>query len=82
MNMRASKILLRIFVRNIFLGVSAVGLMLFPPWRLAHAEPPTAGIPARPEQIVLAPLAFEPPDAAGFRRVLPDGTVVYLATLA
>jgi zinc protease len=38
-----------------------------------------AAIPARPEQIVFEPLAFEPPDAAAFRRVLPDGTPVYLA---
>ncbi len=79
MNIRVSKILLRIVLLNVFLGFSAVGLTLFSPWRLAHAEPPAAGIPARPEQIVFAPLSFEPPDAAGFRRVLPDGTVVYLA---
>jgi predicted Zn-dependent peptidase len=39
----------------------------------------TAGIPARPEQIVFAPLSFEPPDASTFRRTLADGTVVYLA---
>ena len=46
----------------------------------ARAETPTAAtIPARPEQIVFAPLAFEPPDPAAFRRTLPDGTVVYLA---
>ena len=38
-----------------------------------------AGIPARPEQIAFAPLAFEPPDASTFRRTLADGTVVYLA---
>ena len=38
-----------------------------------------AGIPARPEQIAFAPLAFEPPDAGTFRRTLADGTVVYLA---
>jgi zinc protease len=38
-----------------------------------------AGIPARPEEIDFAPLSFEPPAAADFRRVLPDGTVVYLA---
>ena len=50
-----------------------------------QAAPPAApkvavaGIPPRPEQIAFAPLAFEPPDAATFRRVLPDGTVVFLA---
>ena len=38
-----------------------------------------AAIPARPEQITFEPLAFEPPAAATFRRVLPDGTAVYLA---
>ncbi len=74
MNMWISQHLLRALVAS-----GAVGLMLFSPCRLSHAEPPAAGIPARPEQIVFAPLAFEPPDAAGFRRVLPDGTVVYLA---
>ena len=44
---------------------------------VAHAAP--AAIPARPEEIVFEPLAFEPPDAKTFRRTLPDGTVVYLA---
>jgi len=38
-----------------------------------------ADIPARPEQIVFAPLAFEPPDTSTFRRTLADGTVAYLA---
>ncbi|MEI7782051.1 MAG: pitrilysin family protein, partial [Planctomycetota bacterium] len=37
------------------------------------------GIPVRPEQIAFAPLAFTPPDKETFRRVLPDGTAVYLA---
>lgn len=36
-------------------------------------------IPDRPEQIAFKPLAYEPPAAADFRHVLPDGTVVYLA---
>jgi len=40
---------------------------------------PAAAIPRRPEEIAFAPLAFEPPAAATFRRVLPDGTAVYLA---
>ncbi len=48
------------------------------------AVPKAAGsaaavIPARPEQIAFEPLVFEPPDAKTFRRVLPDGTVCYLA---
>ena len=38
-----------------------------------------ADVPRRPEEITFDPLSFEPPDAAGFRRVLADGTVVYLA---
>jgi zinc protease len=38
-----------------------------------------AALPDRPEKIAFAPLAFEPPDPASFRRTLPDGTVVYLA---
>jgi zinc protease len=45
----------------------------------AGAVPAKAAIPARPEEITFAPLAFEPPEAATFRRVLADGTVVYLA---
>ena len=36
-------------------------------------------IPDRPEKLAFAPLAFEPPDPAGLRRTLPDGTVVYMA---
>ena len=45
------------------------------------ANPATAAaaLPDRPEKIAFAPLSFEPPDAATFRRTLPDGTVVYLA---
>jgi len=43
--------------------------------------PPAAArpLPRRPEDITFDPLAFEPPAAASFRRVLPDGTVAYLA---
>jgi zinc protease len=36
-------------------------------------------LPDRPEKIAFKPLAYEPPAAADFRHVLPDGTVVYLA---
>ncbi|MFM8578397.1 MAG: M16 family metallopeptidase, partial [Planctomycetaceae bacterium] len=36
-------------------------------------------LPSRPEAIQFEPLSFEPPDAATYRRELPDGTVVYLA---
>jgi zinc protease len=58
--------------------------MLWCAWPGGPAEgaPPaatTGGLPVRPEQIVFAPLAFEPPAAETFRRVLADGTVVYLA---
>jgi len=45
----------------------------------AASKTAAVAIPARPEEIRFAPLAFEPPDAATFRRVLPDGTVVFLA---
>jgi zinc protease len=50
-------------------------------WLMSPTVAPAAEatLPARPENIVFAPLAFEPPDAAKFRRTLPDGTVVYLA---
>jgi zinc protease len=37
------------------------------------------GLPVRPEEIGFKPLSFEPPDAAAYRRELPDGTAVYLA---
>lgn len=40
---------------------------------------PALDLPDRPEKIEFAPLAYEPPEAARFRRTLPDGTVVYLA---
>jgi zinc protease len=36
-------------------------------------------LPARPETISFPELAYEPPAAADFRHVLPDGTVVFLA---
>ena len=36
-------------------------------------------IPPRPEALEFKPLDFEPPAAAEFRHVLPDGTVVFLA---
>ena len=74
MNIRIARALMRIV-----LIIAVFTLVLVSPCHRVHAEPPAASIPARPEQIVFAPLAFEPPDAAGFRRVLPDGTVVYLA---
>ena len=49
----------------------------------APTTPPAAtsapDLPARPEEIAFAPLAYEPPASADFRHVLPDGTVVYLA---
>lgn len=36
-------------------------------------------LPSRPEDIAFKPLAFEPPSAADYRHLLPDGTVVFLA---
>ena len=40
-------------------------------------EPP--GLPGRPEEIVFSPLDFKVPEAARFRRTLPDVTPVYVA---
>ena len=45
----------------------------------AEARQPAAAIPARPEAIEFSPLEFQPPEAARFRRTLPDGTAVYVA---
>ncbi|MDZ4831261.1 MAG: pitrilysin family protein [Phycisphaerae bacterium] len=39
----------------------------------------SADIPPRPENLVFAPLKFEPPSPKEFRHVLKDGTVVYMA---
>jgi zinc protease len=61
-------------------GLLVLGLAMI--WPLVaqptHALDP-APLPARPEAIEFAPLAFEPPAAADHRHVLPDGTVVFLA---
>jgi predicted Zn-dependent peptidase len=51
---------------------------LLPP-AAAQARQPAAALPARPEEIEFSPLDFKPPEAARFRRTLPDGTVVYVA---
>jgi zinc protease len=94
MNMRVLAILLAIGVIGVVLLAPRSGARSEPPAAPARAAaaaaskaaPPasvggqaSAGIPARPEQVVFAPLAFEPPDAGTFRRTLADGTVVYLA---
>jgi zinc protease len=74
----------------ILLALGVVGVLLFSPKKRdggtaarngsAPAAARTAtGLPARPEQIAFAPLEFTPPDRETFRRVLPDGTAVYLA---
>jgi zinc protease len=65
----------------------AAGASSVPPsvTKRADATQPVASpaaaeaIADRPEKIVFKPLAYEPPAAADFRHVLPDGTVVYLA---
>ncbi|MCX7403131.1 MAG: pitrilysin family protein [Planctomycetia bacterium] len=50
------------------------------PKPVVAAEPTaTVALPARPEEIVFGPLAFEPPEAKTFRHLLGDGTVIYLA---
>ncbi|NDC54829.1 MAG: insulinase family protein [Planctomycetia bacterium] len=77
---------LRVVALALALGVVAV-LLFSPPKRgggpaapvAGGAAPPAAGLPGRPEEIAFRPLEFTPPDAASFRRVLPDGTPVYLA---
>jgi zinc protease len=38
-----------------------------------------ADIPPRPEEIIFAPLDFEPPPASQYRRTLSNGVVVFLA---
>ncbi|MFM8494231.1 MAG: M16 family metallopeptidase [Planctomycetia bacterium] len=79
---------LRIVALLLALGV--VGALLFSPPKRSPAppaagpggQPSTAaasGLPARPEALEFKPLEFTPPDPASFRRVLPDGTAVYLA---
>ncbi len=79
---------LRIVALILALGVVAA-LLFSPPKRSppppaagpseTSSAPASAGLPARPEALEFQPLAFTPPDAASFRRVLPDGTAVYLA---
>ncbi len=73
---------------TIILALGSVTLLALFTRRNEPATPPgttsprataSPGIPERPEQIAFAPLAFDPPAAATFRRQLPDGTVVYLA---
>ena len=73
----------------IVLAMGVVAALLFsPPQRVRDPDAPgmggtaagsSPGIPGRPEQIAFQPLEFTPPEAAAFRRVLPDGTAVYLA---
>jgi len=79
---------LRIVALILALGV--VAALLFSPPKRSPAPPAAgsggqastaaaSGLPARPETLAFKPLAFTPPEAASFRRVLPDGTAVYLA---
>lgn len=51
-------------------GVIAVSLLCFSQ---------VFGIPPRPEAIEFTPLEYTPPRAADFRRMLSDGTIVYVA---
>jgi zinc protease len=60
------------FLTPLSFSVVAIGLAM-------PAVRATDALPARPEEITFAPLAFEPPSAADHRHVLPDGTVVFLA---
>jgi zinc protease len=79
---------MRTFV--ILLALAVIGLFVLAPRKKPAPDaggqaaapsrtPAASGLPGRPEGIAFAPLAFEPPERAAFRRVLPDGTVVYLA---
>ncbi|MFM7034942.1 MAG: M16 family metallopeptidase [Planctomycetia bacterium] len=71
----------------VILALGVIGLLMLVPPRTS--APPRAqlgrpvavaeALPARPEEISFDPLVFQPPDPATFRRVLADGTVVYLA---
>jgi zinc protease len=61
---------------TVYAAVALAGCCFPSPSGLWAADP---AIPDRPERIVFAPLAFEPPDPATLRRTLPDGTVVYMA---
>jgi len=50
-----------------------------PPVTKAPTAARAGDLPARPETISFPELSYEPPAAADFRHVLPDGTVVFLA---
>ncbi|MBU6275187.1 MAG: insulinase family protein [Planctomycetes bacterium] len=66
-------------LRRALIGLVSCCLAGLLPPAAAHAWQPAAAIPARPEEIEFSPLDFKPPEAARFRRTLPDGTVVYVA---
>ena len=55
---------------HVLLGVLAVNLF---------CVTQVSAIPPRPEAIEFEKLEFTPPQAADFRRMLSDGTVVYVA---
>ncbi|MFM1823682.1 MAG: hypothetical protein RI967_1948 [Planctomycetota bacterium] len=65
-------------MRSIASALAAVALVPTFPSSAAASAPP-GDIPARPEEIVFAPLRFEAPSAAEYRHELPCGVVVYLA---
>jgi zinc protease len=62
----------------LWLAVPLLLASIVGPADVAAAEA-TLPLPARPEAIEFEPLSFEPPQAASFRHLLSDGTVVYLA---
>ena len=64
---------------RLFRLVLAGGLVLMAAHRPTVAAEAVLDLPARPETIEFPPLSFEPPAADSFRRVLPDGTIVFLA---
>jgi predicted Zn-dependent peptidase len=66
-------------LRRALIGLVSCYLAGLLPPAAAQAWQPAAALPARPEEIEFSPLDFKPPEAARFRRTLPDGTVVYVA---
>lgn len=60
-------------------SLSAAGAALANAQPNQGADAQGSGIPRRPEQLTFAPLKFDAPKAADYRRTLADGTPVYMA---
>ncbi len=59
-------------------GLPAAGCVHDPPRVATPAAPAPNAIAARPEDLQFEPLAFDPPDPAGYRHELPNGAVAYM----